>query len=475
MELLLILPHGPIHRAGTGTYKRSLRYAPLTLATLAALVPKGLGIRVRVIDEGADVWDPRDYLGVDLVGISAMTGTARRAYAIADFFRQHRVPVVMGGIHPTLVPEEAALHADCLITGLAEETWPQALCDFQAGRLQPRYDMRPDFRLDEGSFTVPDRGIFDRKKYVTVNSIEATRGCSYTCSFCAIATAWGHRYFTRSVEDIIAEVRTLSGPELCFLDPSMTCRRDFSLQLFQALRPLNKWWVGCATIDVAHDPEFLAAMAASGCRGLLIGFESVSQMSLQEVHKPFNEVARYKEAVKKFHDHGIGIQACFVFGLDTDDADVFKRTVEFVYDANVDLPQFSVLTPFPGTQVFRELDSQGRILERNWSLYDAEHVVFRPRQMSPERLQEGLIYAWRHAYSLRSIFKRLSGSRCLLSVTGPANLGYNVYARTLSRYTPSLMHREELLFADEAPDAAGACTPDAQSARAGGSCSEVTL
>lgn len=446
MKILLVLPHGPIHRAVSGSYKRSLRYAPLTLATLAALIPPELEAEVRVIDEGADIWDPRSHLDVDLVGISSMTGTAQRGYAIADFFRQHHVPVIIGGIHATLMPDEAKQHADCVITGLAEDTWPQALLDARAGRLQPFYHMRPDFNWAVGRRPIPDRSIFDRKKYVTVNSIEATRGCAHHCSFCAVATAWNNRYFTRPVEEIVAEIRTLSGNELCFLDPSLTCNRDFSLQFFAALQPLKKWWVGCATIDVAHDPKFLAAMAASGCRGLLIGFESVSQDSLHEVRKPFNKVAQYKEAVRKLHDHGIGVQACFVFGLDTDDRDVFKRTVQFVYDCEVDLPQFSVLTPFPGTEVFAGLEREGRIIERNWSLYDAEHVVFRPKNMSAGFLQQGLIYAWQHAYSLRSIFKRLSGSRCLPAVAIPANLGYNFYARNLERFTPDLMANEEVIF-----------------------------
>lgn len=446
MKILLVLPHGPIHRAVSGSYKRSLRYAPLTLATLVSLIPAQLNAEVRIIDEGADVWDPRSHLDVDLVGISSMTGTARRGYAIADFFRQNHVPVVIGGIHATLMPHEAKQHADCVITGLAEDTWPQALLDAKAGKLQPFYHMSQDFNWGASRRPIPDRSIFDRKKYVTVNSIEATRGCAHSCSFCAVATAWNNQYYTRPVEEIMDEISTLSGNELCFLDPSMTCNREFSMQFFSALKPLKKWWVGCATIDVAHDPKILATMAASGCRGLLIGFESISQASLHEVSKPFNKVSQYKEAVKKLHDHGIGVQACFVFGLDTDDRDVFKRTVQFIYDCEIDLPQFSVLTPFPGTRVFTDLDREGRIIERNWSFYDAEHVVFKPKNMSPEFLQQGLIYAWQHAYSLRSIFKRLSGSRCLPAVAIPANLGYNFYARNLSRFTAGIMANEEVIL-----------------------------
>lgn len=444
MKLLLILPHGPIHRAGTGTYKRSLRYAPLTLATLVALIPKELNVTVQLIDEGVDVLNPKDFLDVDLVGISAMTGTAKRAYSIADFFRKNDIPVILGGVHPTLLPEEAKAHANSVIVGLAEETWPQALLDFSRNKLEPYYYMRRDLGSESFYTPVPDRTIFDKKKYITVNSLEATRGCAFTCSFCAVAKAWGNRYFMRPVESIISEIETLEGRELCFLDPSMTCNREFSLKMFRAMKPLKKWWVGCATVDVAHDPELLKAMAESGCKGLLIGFESVSQSSLAEVNKPFNNVERYLEAVKRFHEVGIAIQACFVFGLDTDDRDVFKRTVDFIYEAEIDLPQFSVLTPFPGTEVFTELEREGRIIERNWSLYDAEHVVFQPKNMSVEELQNGLIYAWKKSYSLRSIFKRLSGSRCLLSIAIPANLGYNFYAKHLATYTAEKMLKEEI-------------------------------
>lgn len=447
MRLLLILPHGPIHRAGTGTYKRSLRYAPLTLATLVALIPPELNIHVDIIDEGADVWKPADYLNYDLVAISAMTGTAVRAYAMADYFRHHKIKVILGGIHPTLMPHEAKLHADSVVTGLAEESWPQALRDFAGNKLKPFYHMRSDMNLSEHYTPVPARSIFDRKKYITVNSIEATRGCAFKCTFCAVANAWNNRYYTRPVESLIAEIRGLEGNELCFLDPSLTCNRDYSLRMFREMKSLNKWWVGCSTIDVAHDPELLKAMAESGCRGLLIGFESISPQSLKEVRKPTNDVKRYREAVRRFHDYGIGIQACFVFGLETDDLGVFQRTVDFIYESEIDLPQFSVLTPFPGTPIYKELSEQNRIIENNWALFDAEHVVFKPKNMTVDQLQEGLIYAWRKSYSLRSIFKRLSGSRCLLSISIPANLGYNYYARHLSKYTHDIMQRETLDFA----------------------------
>lgn len=440
MKVLLILPHGPIHRAKEGAYSRALRYAPLTLAHLAALVPGELKARTVIVDEGAATWSMRDHLDADIACISCMTGTAPRAYALADAFRSRGVTVMMGGVHPTLMPHEAARHADCVITGLAEESFPRALKDFAAGRLAPRYDLSPEFRYRDIPFA--RRDLLDKDKYITVNCVQATRGCPNRCSFCAIAAAWKHRYYLRPVEEVIGEIQTFASPEIAFLDPSPMENRDYALRLFRALTPLKRWWMGCSTIDLARDNQLLDVVAKSGCRGLLVGFESLDQATLAALNKPFNRAAAYREAVKRFHDRGIAIQACFVFGSDTDDADVFDRTIQFVYDADIDLPQFSILTPFPGTETFASLESQGRIIERDWALYDAEHVVFRPRNLTPDQLQAGLIRAWRESYSLGSMAKRLLFSRCKPSIAIPANLGYRLYASRLGSYDHDLMVSE---------------------------------
>lgn len=288
----------------------------------------------------------------------------------------------------------------------------------------------------------PRRDLLDRGKYVSINTVEATKGCAHACSFCAIATALNKRYWMRPVAEVIAEIASLKGKEVVFLDPNLVTNKRHARELFEALIPLRKIWVGCATIDLADDPQLLKLAAKSGCKGLLIGFESVNQETLRAVNKPQNAPSRYVEALKKFHAHGIAVQACFFFGSDTDDRDVFKRTVQFVYDANVDLPQYSVLTPFPGTTTFQELESQGRILHRDWSLYDAEHVVFQPKNLSPQELQEGLIYAWQESYSISSIAKRLAHSRCIIPVAVAANFGYRYYARKLDRYDHFRMLQE---------------------------------
>lgn len=453
MKILLILPHGPIHRAGSGTYRKSLRYAPLTLTALAALVPPDLGAEIVLLDEGAAPWDLADHQDADLVGVSSMTGTAPRAYAIADAFRAMGKPVIMGGVHASMLPQEAKAHADCVITGYAEQTFPQALRDWVAGQLQPFYHQPPGYQLD--GLPVPHRHRLDRKQYVTVNTLEATRGCHNPCAFCAIANLTGHRFFTRPVAEVIAEAEQLQGRELCFMDPNMIGNPEHARQLFRELAPLKKIWAGCTTIDLADDDELLGLAAKSGCRGLLIGFESVNQETLKGVMKGRNQVNRYVEALKKFHAHGIAVQACFFFGSDTDDRDIFDRTVEFVYQANVDLPQFSLFTPFPGTPTYRDLHAQGRIVETNWALFDCEHVVFQPRNMSRSELQQGLIHAWRESYRLGSIAKRLGSARCLLPLTLPANLGYRFFARHLDAYDPARMAQETVLCDSRPPVAVG--------------------
>jgi radical SAM superfamily enzyme YgiQ (UPF0313 family) len=210
--------------------------------------------------------------------------------------------------------------------------------------------------------------------------------------------------------------------------------------------PLNKRWVSPATLKIADDEELLKLAAQSGCKGLLIGFESVSQLTLKQMRKAFNYVDKYRNQVEKLHHFGIAIQACFVFGFDTDDKTVFERTVELVNKLNLDLPRFTAYTPFPGTPVFNRLKSENRIIEYDWSFYDAQHVVFQPKLMSPEELQEGLFWAWRQSYTFDSIFRRLSGARCILSYSIPANLAYRFYARNLHKYSKETMRDNSMVL-----------------------------
>ena len=429
---------------GTGIFKTSLRYAPLTLTTLAAMVPAELNADVTIQDEGVQPLE-LDF-DADLVGITAITGTALRAYRIADELRAKGRTIVLGGVHATLLPDEAAQHADAIVVGYAEQSWPQLLRDFSRGEMKSRY-FTPTGRSLAG---IPHarRDLLKKSKYATVNSIEATRGCPHKCDFCAVPTAWSKTYAHRPVADVVAELRTFEGRHAVFIDLSPVEDVAYAKALYAAMIPLRFRWVGLATTRIAEDAELLGLAARSGCKGLLIGFESISQSTLEETRKGFHQACNYQDVVKKLHDHGIGIQGCFVFGFDNDDTSVFERTVEFVDRVKIDLPRYAVMTPFPGTGYYGRLEAEGRLLHKDWSLYDVEHVVFQPRQMSPERLQEGMEWAWRQSYAWKSMFTRIAGSRCVLPLSASLNLGYRYYARHLHEKTGPIVHRDPAYIAE---------------------------
>jgi len=437
MDILLIQPRGPMYRYGSGIFRKPIRYAPLTLTTLAALVPQGLEAKVELIDEGVEQFAP-PLSDPDLVGISAITGHAQRAYKIADYFRSRNVPVVLGGVHPTLMPEEAKQHADSVVTGFAEESWPQLLKDFQEGQMKEFYQQRRDISL--ANLPNPKRELLEKKGYVTIHSVQATRGCYNRCDFCVAPVVCQGKMYFRPVKDVIKELEEINGRDVLFVDVSPIEDRDYALELYNAMIPLKKRWMSPCTMRIAKDPELLRVASESGCKGLLLGLESVCEKSLKNMHKNFNSLRDYKDQVQRLHDHGIAINGCFVFGSDEDNKDVFKRTVDFVQENNIDLPRYTVYTPFPGTPLYQRLESEGRILTNNWSLYDAQHVVMKPKNMSPEELQEGHHWAWKQTYSFSNIFKRMVGARILPYVVIPANIAYHLYAQRLPNFDVDKMN-----------------------------------
>lgn len=430
LKIVLISPKGPLYRHRGGIWKKSLRYQPLTLTTLAALVPPDVPSDISLIDEGiADV--PLN-LEADLIGLTVITGTAVRAYELADHFRRRGIAVVLGGPHVTLIPDDAQSHADAIVVGYAEDTWPQLLRDFAAGTMHSRYNQAPG--LEIGGRPFPRRDLLPSEHFLTSNVFEATRGCVHSCEFCVVPVAWGKKPFHKPVAEVMADIRQHGAQKLIFIDLNLVAHRGYALELFRALIPLRVQWYGLATVLLTEDAELLELCGRSGCRGLLMGLESISPANLRLTHKTFNSPENYGRVVQRLHDHGIALQGCFVFGLDDDEPDVFMKTAEFAVATHIDLPRFAVVTPFPKTALYNRLEAEGRILTKNWELYDAQHVVFQPKHMTVAQLQTGVEAAWKHAYSFRSIARRIRHSPAPWPVKLGTNLGYRFYAHNLSRF-----------------------------------------
>ncbi len=426
LRLLLVLPDGRIHKLRVGPLHMSFREAPLTLTTLAALVPDDLSVSTRLADESVDSVPFEETF--DLVGISCLTGTSRRAYQIADRFRRAGATVVLGGVHVSLRPDEARCHANSIVTGFAETVWPQLLRDFAAGRLQPVYEG------GKGTVTglpLPRRDLQRRFGYVMPNTVLATRGCRGGCEFCTVpAVPFGWQ--TRPVHEVIDDIRSLPGTRFAFSDVSLVEDRDYALELFAALTPLRKKWGGLCTTRVGNDDELLQAMADSGCSFLLIGFESVVPDALPGLRKAFNHVDAYKALMAKLHALGITVQGCFIFGTDNDQRDVFERTVQMVEELKIDIPRYAIFTPYPGTRAYHRLRQEGRLLHEDWQFYDTQHVVFEPANMSPEQLHTGFVEAYRQTYRLDSVLRRTLGAP-QFPITFVGNLAYRLYIRRLQR------------------------------------------
>jgi radical SAM superfamily enzyme YgiQ (UPF0313 family) len=430
MKIALLSPKGPLYRNRGGIFKKSLRYQPLTLTTLAALAPPELDTEFALYDEGiADV--PLD-LAADLIGITVITGSASRGYELARHYRARGIPVVLGGPHVTLLPDEAMQHADAVCVGYAEESWPQLLRDFAAGKMRRRYDQGHDFALTNLPF--PRRELLDGRHFLTQAVFEATRACAHDCEFCVVPTAWGRRQFQKPVGHVVDDIRRVGKKRIIFIDLNLISDRAYAAELFAALVPLKVRWFGLSTSLIGRDGELMALMARSGCAGLLIGLESICEASLGDSRKRFNDPSLYGSLISDLHALGISVQGCFVFGHDHDTTDVFDQTVQFAIDAAIDLPRFAILTPFPGTPLHLRLDQAGRILTKNWELYDGQHVVFAPKQMTPRELQAGHERAWREVYSYSSIIRRLGAARTQTPIAIMANLGYRYYAHHLETH-----------------------------------------
>jgi radical SAM superfamily enzyme YgiQ (UPF0313 family) len=414
VKLELILP-------AVKEYGRRQKKAPLPpmgLAMVAALTPPE--VEVSLTDENVSVIDFQK--DTDLVGITALTATALRAYEIADAFRARGIKVVLGGIHPSVLPEEASKHADAVVIGEAEGIWTKVIDDFKTNKLQKVYQNHERPSLVD--LPMPRRDLFTKGAYLLNQTISATRGCPYSCSFCSVTAFFGHTYRCRPVEEIIREIETFNRRKLIgFVDDNIVGNPEFAKELFRALIPHKIKWAAQSSIMIARDDELLRLAASSGCMDLFIGFETLSPSNLAAIGKKVNRVDEYETAINKIHTQGIAIHGFFIVGLDGDDQDVFKRTIDFAQKMHLESAQFVWPVPYPGTALHESLDKAGRIVNKDWSQYDFK-VVFEPKLMSREALQQGRDRVWRQFYSLPSICRRIGVRRYNMGAFWLLNLYY---------------------------------------------------
>src|SRR4030043_1621853 len=420
MKKKLIAPH----EQREDTISSPFKLQRVNLPLLAALTPPGH--TMTIVEEA---FSPDDInQDVDLVGITVLPELALRAYHIADTYRQKGVRVVMGGIHPTVLPDEALEHADAVVVGEAEGIWPRLLSDAASGQLQRFY--RAAKMTDLNGLPKPRRDLFPVTKCngnapIPIG-VETSRGCPYDCDFCSIGQTLGHQYRVRPVQEVIAEIESIDSPHLFFVDDALGLNRNVAKKLFTEMIPLRRRWLAQGTVSLAEDLELLDLMKRAGCLGLLIGFESVQKGTQNEVNKIKNLRIDFYEATHRFHGEGFGILGSFVFGFDYENKDVFEQTLEFIMRSRMDVVQLRILTPYPGTRLYKRLLGEGRLFGRDWWLrgYPPDTLLFQPRGMTADELINGFARLNRQAYSFGAMMKRFFG----MSPWKRTLIGCQVYA-----------------------------------------------
>ena len=398
---LLINPFYP--KDAHASFGKHVLTPTLALTSFAATTPAHW--RVEYWDEnllhGAPPADPVP----EVVAITVHLTFARRAFELAAWYRNRGSKVIFGGLHVLSCPDECAPHAHALALGDGVQLWPRILADVEANRLQPRYaaGYANDYREDPA----PRRAILSRKNFLTTASLIATRGCHNRCGFCYLATD-GLRmpYRMREPAQIAAEFEAADEPYAVFIDNNLGSRPDYLRALCEALKPLEKIWSAAVSIDVTDDASLIRKMALAGCTGVFVGFESLTDQNLADARKKTPRTADYARRVRILHDHGIQVNGSFVLGFDHDRKDVFAHTAQWVEDNRLECATFHILTPYPATPLFRQMEAEGRLLHRDWSLYDTGHAVFRPKHMSPEELEHGYGWMYQRLFSHASIWRR---------------------------------------------------------------------
>ncbi len=400
MKVKMILP---ALTEALSPFWRPIKYSlfpPLGLATIASFFPPDTEISLQ--DEHVERLDLDDE--PDLVVIQVYITSAYRAYELADHYRQKGAYIVLGGLHVTSLPEEAATHADTIFLGPGEDTWPVFLKDWQAGSPQKVYQSQ--LRSLVGMPPIR-RDLIKRHLYLVPNSIVVSRGCPHTCDFCYKEAFFkgGKSFYTQTVDAALAEIDRLPGRHLYFLDDHLFGHAEFAAELFEGMKGMGRVWQAAATVQSILQPGLLEKAIAAGLRSMFVGFETLNPNNLKEQHKYHNLNRDYNAAIRRLHDAGVMINGSFVYGMDDDDTDVFDRTVEWAVQQGIETATFHILTPYPGTVLYDRMQQQGRMLHQNWDLYDTRHVVYQPTKLSAADLEAGYWRSYREFYRWSNIFQ----------------------------------------------------------------------
>lgn len=363
----------------------------------------------------------------DIVGISCMTANAPRAYALATEFRKRGRKVILGGVHPTILPDEAQQYADAVVVGEAEDVWEQVLLDCERGSLKQRYQAVPP-SLER--YIPMNSRKNSRKRLFQVLPVMTTRGCPYSCDFCCVSDLYGKKIRHVPIANVVKDIEESGNKIYIFLDDNIIGDPHYAKELFKAIQPLRIRWVGQASISFVHDTELMELAARSGCGALFFGLESVAEVQLKKLRKSIKELGKIREAIQKIKGLGIHFHASFIFGFDNETTDIFPETLDFIYKSRISSASFNILTPYPGTAVYRRMKEEGRLLTENWKYYDHSTVVFRPKNMSPHELQAGEIRVKREFSKLSSIIKNFPWNLSHPLLYLAVNLGTRANAKT---------------------------------------------
>lgn len=400
MKILLISPTVDAEKRTN----KGLMLPQLALYILEGLTPARYD--VKVIEEESDKINLEQEC--DLVAISCMTANAPRAYKLCHDFKSRGKTVILGGVHPTILPDEALQHADSVVVGEAEGVWETLISDFENNNLKRKYhNPTPDLE----KYVPKDYTNVIKKRLFNLIPIMTTRGCPYNCDFCCVTNLFGQKIRHVSIENVVRDIQESKAKVFIFLDDNIIGDTVYAKALFKAIKPLNIKWVGQASISLlVGDDELIQLAADSGCQTLFFGIESVSVEQLQSMRKSLKEIKHLESAFKKVKKMGILIHASMVFGFDNDTKEIFDETVQFLIRNKVSTVSFNVLTPYPGTKIYEELKNENRLITTDWQYYDHNTVVFKPRNMTPFELQMGKINARKKFYSISSVLKRLFGN-----------------------------------------------------------------